>query len=393
MLSELSGRGDYVSRTLCTIAEIDAVAEQWLAVEQSCVSQLSYFQTFSWCRGWVEQFCGPRGPKPHIRTVWQGDQLVAVWPLMIAGGGIGLKRLENLGEPHSQYCNVIIRPDADNDAVMGLLVDGLAKGKWDVAVFRPVPADSRLARALRHLPSIRGYENEASVLDLSRYESTQDYTAQLGKLQKRNRNRRRNHLARLGELSFSMVWPGHPEFAELVRLAATMKRRWLSETSRYSVGFAMAEYETFLSQLDGNADALSGACLSVLRVGGKVVALELGFIQNKHYYAYLGGFDWDLRQLSPGKVQMEMTVGWLIDNGVEAYDLLVNPADYKRSWSNRDIKLRGYALPLTWRGWLYSGAWLPTIRPAIKRVHSMIPDLLRRLATAGQGVVCLFLYV
>jgi CelD/BcsL family acetyltransferase involved in cellulose biosynthesis len=383
-----------VGRILSSIAEIDAVAEQWLAVEQCCGSKLSYFQTLSWCRGWVAQFCHSGGPTPHIRTAWRGEELVAVWPLMIAGGNVGLRRLQNLGEPHSQYCSIICRPDVDVDALMAVLVDGLTElERCDVAVFRPVPVGSRLERALDHFPDIRGYANEASVLDLSTYGSAEDYTAQLGKLQKRNRNRRRNHLARQGELSFSVIWPGDAEFGDLVRLGATMKRRWLSETSRYSAGFAMAEYETFLAGLSGDAATLSGACLSVLRAGERVVAVELGFIHKRHYYAYLGGFDWDLRDLSPGKVQMDMTVGWLIDQGVEAYDLLVNPADYKRSWSNRDIKLRGFAVPLTWKGHLYAGAWLPTILPAIKRLHAMIPELARRLTSFGQGMTCLILYV
>jgi CelD/BcsL family acetyltransferase involved in cellulose biosynthesis len=394
MSRDEAGQDELICRTLSTMAEVDAIADQWLAVEQDCASRLSYFQTLSWCRGWIAQFCGPNGPVPHIRTAWRGSELVAVWPLMLAGGSIGLRRLENLGEPHSQYCNIICRSDVDLDAVLAVLVADLASaGQCDVAVFKPVPAGSGLERALQQFPDIRGYENEASVLDLSLYASADDYTAQLGKLQKRNRNRRRNHLARRGELSFSVIWPDHADFAELIAQGAAMKRRWLSETGRYSAGFAFAEYETFLAGLSGDAATLSGACLSVLRAGDRVVAVELGFIHKRHYYAYLGGFDWDLRDLSPGKVQMDMTVGWLIDQGVEAYDLLVNPADYKRSWSNRDIQLRGFAVPMTWKGRLYAGAWLPTIRPAIKRVHAMLPEAARRLVSLGQGMTCLILYV
>lgn len=394
MSGDEAGRGELICRTLSSIAEIDAIAEQWLEVEQFCVSRLSYFQTFSWCRGWICQFCRPGGPVPHIRTAWRGSELVAVWPLMIAGGSVGLRRLENLGEPHSQYCNIICRTDVDMEAVLAVLVADLTGGdSCDVAVFKPVPAESGLGRALQHFPDIRGYRNEASVLDLSLYASSDDYTAQLGKVQKRNRNRRRNHLARLGELSFSVIWPDHADFAELIAVGAAMKRRWLSETARYSAGFAMAEYETFLAGLSGDAAAMSGACLSVLRAGDRVVAVELGFIHKRHYYAYLGGFEWELRDFSPGKVQMDMTVGWLIDHGVEAYDLLVNPADYKRSWSNHDIKLRGFAVPVTWKGHFYAGAWLPTIRPAIKRAHAMLPEIARRLVSLGQGMTCLILYV
>src|SRR5690606_22574853 len=128
-----------------------------------------------------------------------------------------------------------------------------------------------------------------------------------------------NRLARLGELQFSMVWPGDPSFPVLVRACAAMKRQWLMETGRYSTGFGMKGYDDFLAGLSGDSETLSGACLSVLEADDRVVALELGFIKNHHYYAYLGGFDWALRDLSPGKVQMDMTVRWLVDHGIIAY--------------------------------------------------------------------------
>ena len=384
------------AKTLTTLAEVESISTLWLALEERCDNALTYFQTYVWCRNWIAIFCGiPGQPVPHVRTVWRGDELVCVWPLMISGGGV--RRMENLGDPHSQYCNILSLPEADvaRDAVAELLLVGLLeRSACDVAVFKPVPMGSGLENALsRIMPPIRGYANQASVLDLAQYNSSADYSAKLGKVQKRNRNRRRNHLARLGALDFRVIWPDNPEYAPLVRQAAAMKRRWLAGTSRYSAGFSMAEYEEFLAQLSGDAAALAGACLSVLRAGDRVVALELGFIRKRHYYAYLGGFDWELRGLSPGKVQMDMTVGWLIDNGISAYDLLANPAEYKKSWSNQDIALGGFAAPLTWRGHFYAEAWLPVIRPAIKRLHGMISEMVRRLIVFGQGVTCLVIYI
>lgn len=367
---------------------MQAVETDWRALESAATDRLGYFQTYDWCMNWVASFTQPT---PHVRTLWQDDVLVGVWPLMVAGGGIGLKRLETLGDPHTQYAGMILSPHVAPDAAAAALMEGIEDEKVDVAVFRPVPADSAFGRVLRRLPAIAGYENSASVLDLSAYASSADYAGQLGKLQKRNRNRRRNHLARLGELSFEMIWPSHDEFRDLVLWAAAMKREWLKHTNRYSLGFAMAGYDDFMASLPG--DMLEGACLSVLRAGERVVAVELGFVRNKHYYAYLGGFDWDLRDLSPGKVQMEMTVSWLIDQGVQAYDLLGNSADYKQSWSNGDVALVGHALPLSWKGRLYSQAWLPTIRPALKKAYGAIPDMAQRALWFVRGFGLLVLYI
>ena len=112
----------------------------------------------------------------------------------------------------------------------------------------------------------------------------------------------------------------------------------------------------FLASFEAGREALNGACLSVLEAGERVAAIEIGFLHARHYYRYLGAFDWDLHDVSPGKVQMEMTVCWLIDNGIATYDLLAHPSAYKDSWSNRIVGLKTYAITRTWRA-----ASMPTV--------------------------------
>ena len=313
---------------------------------------------------------------------------------MQSGSAFGIRRLQVLGEPHTQYGGMLRDPavlDVQMAAAMAEAVRSHTSS--DVAVFAGVPAESALNAVLADESALPGYANRAAVLDLSAYQSADDYFAGLSKLQKRNRNRRRNHLARLGELEFSVLWPDDPEFRPLLQTAIDMKRVWLKHQRRISLGLATPGHDAFLASLEGDSARLEGACLSVLRVGGRPVALELGVIASGHYYAYLGGFDWELRELSPGKVQMEMTVGWLIENRIRAYDLLGNGDAYKSSWSNIDVPLRAYARAYTPIGHLYSALWLPTIRPAIKRMHRAAPDMLRRLMQFGQGMTCLVLYI
>ncbi|KKB10128.1 hypothetical protein VE26_10185 [Devosia chinhatensis] len=378
---------------LRTLEDIDAIACDWRALERLCADPLVYFQSFDWCRNWVAEFGRSGKHRPYVVTLWDGDLLIAVWPRMIVDMA-GIQRLETLGAPHSQYCGVLVRPDVLPVSEMSrYLRDEIRAAGCDVTISRAVPEGSVLAQILADKPEVEGSANMASMLDLSHFESSEHYTSQLGKLQKRNRNRRRNHLARLGELHFEVLWPGDAQFRKLVRLCAEMKRRWIAETGRVSVGFSMPGYEDFLANLEGDRDSLSGACLSVLRAGDRVVALELGMLRNGHYYAYIGGFDWALRDLSPGKVQMDLTVGWLIDNGIKAYDLLINPADYKASWTNTAIAVTARAEALSWKGRLYACAWLPRLRPALKRLHGQWPVMVERAGHVLRPGVCLLLYV
>ena len=371
---------------MTTIAGMDEIAGAWRALGQRCDNPLTYFQGFDWCRGWVEKFAG-EGEKtqPFIVTAWRGQVLIAVWPLMISTAPAGMRRIETLGEPLTQYGNMLYDPSGMDDGVSRLMVEALLRREHcEIAVLNGIPAGSPIARALAPFPAL-DYRNASSVLDLSIFESSRQYLAGLGRVQRRKRNQRRNKLARLGSLQLEVIWPDHPEFAGLVALGVAMKRRWLAETGRYSTGFSMSGIEDFLANLSGCPKQREGACLSVLRAGDCVVALELGFLTRRHYYSYMGSFDWDLRDLSPGKIQMEMTVCWLIDNGIEAYDLLANPADYKQSWSNREIVLEAFAVPLSWKGRVYAVTWLARLRPALKRLWGAVPITLRRMLNIGQS--------
>ena len=170
-----------------------------------------------------------------------------------------------------------------------------------------------------------------------------------------------------------------------------MKRVWLAETGRMHAGLLASGTDSFFAGLPGSEKEREGAMLSVLSAGGKPIAIELGFLRGGHYYAYLGAFDWNLRHLSPGKVQMESTVCWLIEHGIEAYDLLTNAADYKESWSNRSENLGTFAQPFSWKGRIYAEAWMPTLRPIIKRMYYAVPGSIRRWMTGLQAACAVLL--
>lgn len=394
-MSAQAGAADRLNtKVLDSLAAIDAAAGAWRDLETRCEGGLTYFQTLSWCRNWVAHFSRAGRVTPHIRTVWRGDVMVAVWPLMVNVGRLGVRRLECLGDPHTQYANMLCDAAEDARTVMHMLMVGLEReARCDVVVLNAVPAHSPLGRVLKARNPRAAEDNAAAILDLSGFASPQAYLDSLGKSQKRNRNRRLNRLSRFGALDFAVLWPGDPDYAAHLATCMAMKRRWLRETGRYSTGFAFRGYEAFLASLEGDAESRTGACLAVLSCDGRAVAAELGFIRHGHFYSYIGGFDWDLRDYSPGKVIMGMVVAWLIENRVSAYDLLGNPADYKQSWSNRAVPLGAHAIARSWRGRIYAGAWLRGLRPAAKRFYGAVPETLRKLATVGQGLGCILLWV
>lgn len=369
-------------RVLRDRAAMEDVAAAWRALDTRAADPFSYFQSYDWCHRWIGTY-GSESCQPEIHTLWHGARLVAVWPLMLTGGRV--KRLEPLTSPHCQYANILVDPGLGKAAVQKLLA-ALANGNHDLALIEGVPQGSALAALLEDTSPLSGRGNTASMLDLSGFASVDDYTNRLSKTQRRNRNRRRNALARHGELSFEVHFPGDAGFAQALPVFMSHKREWLRETVRRGHAIAFPEFDRFLHTLTGDRDTLSGACFFALKAGDRMVAGELGFLHHGHYYAYLGAFDWALRDVSPGKAQMDMTVCWLIEQGVKTYDLLANPTDYKDSWSNKTIGLETYAVPVTLVGKAYTNLWTAGLRPPLQRFYRSLPDKVRRLAQFGQSV-------
>ncbi|MFN4142853.1 GNAT family N-acetyltransferase [Aestuariivirga sp.] len=353
------------------MAAVEAFLPAWRRLDSQRCGSHDYFQTSEWCMAWLEHHATTR-IQPRVFVASEAGRPAAVWPLMLEARRFGPRILRNLGAPHTQYAGLLVREGADAGAAAAALCEEvLSGGHADLAVIDMLPRSSALGRALgeRHDGSTPG--SEASILDLTCFADSEAYLASLGKTQRRNRNRRRNQLARSGEIGFRVLRPADPDFASGIAQCLRFKQSWLEHTGRISLGLSMPGHAQFLARLG------SSAILFELSAGGMPVALELGFLRNRHYYAYIGGFDWALRECSPGKIQMDMTVCWLIDNGAHAYDLLANPSDYKDSWSNTTLKLANHEVGLTAAGSLCARLWYSTSRPALKKLMLSLPPSYR----------------
>jgi CelD/BcsL family acetyltransferase involved in cellulose biosynthesis len=369
--------GIEICSSLAGMMHIEAA---WRDLECRSSETFAFFQSYDWCHAWASQFVDGAKPIADIRifTIWRDGRLALLWPGMLTRGPLGARVLRALGEPHTQYCTVLHDPACADAEVHAAFLTALSReGGADLAVFDLVPDTSLLAGMLS-----RGARNptlnETAVFRLDVFPSWDDYLRSLGSKQRSNRKRRRDRLAGLGELGFRVVWPGQSDYARLLHTCIEWKRRWLAETGRISQGFSIEGYEAFLSRLPGDPGSRSGACLFALEVSGRPVAIEFGFIVCGQYYAYIGGFDWECREYSPGKVAMEHCLRWLIEEKAITYDLLGNPADYKSSWSNMTVPLHRFSRTMSLRGQIYGTAWLDVTRPALKQLYRAVPERVRR---------------
>ncbi|MEE4238416.1 MAG: GNAT family N-acetyltransferase, partial [Anderseniella sp.] len=293
--------------------------------------------------------------------------------------------LSALGDPHTQYAGMLLDPGACASSVAAMVRAYMAQPEGcDATYIEPLPSVSPLAGLLDPAWREAGYQNQSSSLDLTQFGSTGDFLEDADPKKRRKRLQRRQKIEKaIGELRLRTVWGGEPEFATLVHRCVAMKKDWIAGTGRISTGFSIPGYAEFISQLAGDRETREGAVAFVLEAGGRIIAVEVSMIRNGHLYAYIGGFDWELSKLSPGKVQMEATVCWCIDNRIKAYDLLGNVASYKDSWTNISCELLAYSRAYTITGWLYSTAWRSHMRPALKQLYQSLPAGLRQWASSS----------
>lgn len=373
--------------------DMDAIASQWRRLERLAADPMSYFQSFDWCRTWCRYYASDlpisgsaetnaERASARICTVWDGDELVLVWPMMLTGARRTISKITTLTEPHSQYGNMIVDPDLRRQAEFEPLVKRclerlIEEDKPDIVVVDSVPIDDRQTGFAGPEGTMTVAEAGASAwMDLTAFADWEDYRAALTSSTRRGRNKRRNALARLGELDTRVCFGGQPGFGDLVAAGIEYKRDWLTKTGRATRALNLPYVIEFLSELPSDG-ANAGAVAAAVTLDGRPIAVEIGFLWHRRFYSYLGSFDWQLRDYSPGKVQLEEALRWCIERGVTAYDLLGDPATYKSDWSNRSTPMSIFRAAPTLRGKAFVSIWSNAIRPAAKRLFEATPKGMR----------------
>ena len=372
------GRGNSVVQVECITGEerFAELAEQWQNLEQRAQTDFCFFQTFDWCYSWWSTV-GRANPDAQlcIFVLWQGRELQAVWPMMVDRMPLGTKTLLPLTSPHAEYSNILVDKDILGRKDLEQFIDAArAHIRYDLLSLPKIPVGSPLQSLVQGKGQLAPIDEVASIFDLREFDDFAQYQANTSKSTRRNRNKRKNKLARLGHLEYRTYFADHPHYAELVAVALEMKRNWLQQTGRNDAKLTTQGLEQCVGSLFGDSNLGAGAVVGALMLDDRPVALEVGFLQNGHYYSYIGAFDWSMREHSVGKIQIEEALRWAIETGAAKYDLLAEPAGYKDSWSNNQVPLQSRVFARTFKGYLIGVMWQIHLRPKVKALFNSIPS-------------------
>ena len=209
------------------LAAFETLEPEWDALFAAAGLPTQVFQTFAWnwhwCRHYLPQPTSKSASRLAIVTGRLSGRLVMVWPL-VQERIAGLRQLTWMGDPVSQYGDILVAPEADDDTtLLAAWAFALSATHADLAHLRKAREDSIAARVLNHLGAKTVAIEQAPYLDLSGISGTDACQQLLVSKGRRNRRRHERRLADQGPIT-RLAHSGTNEADRLARHAIDMKR-------------------------------------------------------------------------------------------------------------------------------------------------------------------------
>ena len=355
-------------------AAFDALLPEWQDLERTAAST-TLFQSSAWCRAVYDHHERTgRTFDPIVLTLRERGKLLALLPLQRVTFGMA-RIVTGFGEPYQQYTEVVVAPDAPEDAAARLVEAVCRLPSCDGVSLLKVRDDSPLARLFREKNAIRSNEDAAPFVDLRPYGDFKSFRATLNAKTRKNMRNVRNRVARMGGLGHQVV-TGNTEVQELVARAHCGRERWLEEQGLTSRAFRDPTFGSFAAYVASPESGLKVMAMS-LTIDGMPVADQWGFVFNDRYYAYVATWQPEFEEASPGKLHLEEVIRACHERGLHVVDLLMPAARYKFTWTNQAVALADYALPLSLAAHVQLSLWSGKLRPWLKRTALRLPAGLR----------------
>lgn len=367
--------------TITDLAGLDSLAGEWNALFERSAHSSQVFQSFAWVWHWTRHFLVRPGRSLAIVTARHNGRLVLVWPLARTTSR-GITQLVWLGEPVSQYGDVLVDQGQDALALMRQTWGHIRESvDADVVNLRKTREDALVAPFLAEVGALSVCHETAPFADLARSGEFETYAGH--RWAAKARKNRRRQMRRLEELGAVRIerHAASPEAARLARQAIAVKRAWLCERGLISPALADPAYEEFFAAIAGPDGPAAGCRVSALTVAGEPAALEIAIRCKERLAVHIIAYDARFERQGAGAALMEAGIRDAFQAGITCFDLLGPGGGYKDEWADGAVGIDDYVVPLSLKGQVYARGWLGYVRPRLKSTANSMPLKLRRLAT------------
>ena len=358
---------------ITTISEFNKLQEDWNSLFEIHASGPQLFQTYNWIWHWIHQF--ENNPKDiKILTGHIDEKLVLLAPL-VQENKLGLKILKWVGEPVSQYGDILIAENPQNlqwlKAGFNYLNDTL---KPDLFYLRKTRFDAAITPLLEMYNATILQETAAPYIEILGDKDFTEFNKRYSQRSRKAKRRHRRKLEEKGPLTFNLYEEGS-EANRAANHAINLKREWLKATKTVSPAFNSSIIDDFFDATSKENNHSANIKVSELCVDNHPAAIEIGILVKEYYGAHLGVYDPAYIAHSPGSLQMQDTIAALIEKGVKVIDLFAPGDQYKYEWTDLSVPVYDFSYSTSLKGKIYEEAFLKRARPALKSAVQTISKI------------------
>ena len=335
-------------------SSLDDLAEYWPTTAAHGGARCYPFQCADVLQVWCETIGRARGIEPVFAAVFAADGRPALlFPLGIEQSG-GMRILRFLDCGVSDYNAPVVFPEAagelhDMRAVWEHLQSSLPP--FDLAVLEKMP--DTIDDAANPLAEIATASHPASGHGVTLDAPWEEFAKK--RLPRWSDSRRcLRNLEKRGAVTFEIARTER-EQRKFLEALFRQKRRRFRETEALDFFDEPGVSEFYTESTRRGADC--GVLLSALKLDGRILAANWGFIAGERYYDLMtsneGG---EFRTYAPGRLLNEWLLEWCIGNGIRISDFGIGDESYKYRYCDIHTPLRDAYVAVTLRGALYARA-------------------------------------
>jgi len=283
------------------------------------------FQSPPWLIGWWRQFAPG---ELRVAAAFRRARLAALFPFYHEEAPAG-GRLRPLGASVSDYLDVLVDPE--DGAAAEALTAILRETSWREWSFEELPADGFAQRLACPIGAAEVLEEHSACPVLPLRGGT-DLAGCVPARRRRQLRRAWRAAAAFGEVRIEAGEKDPLGFLEV--LFALHGARW--GTRQESGVLADAQIRGFHRATLPLVAAAGLTRCRVLTFAGRPAGAYYGFVDRGRAYAYIGGFDPLLADMSPGSILMGHAIEDAISEGAQVFDFLRGREAYKYGWGASD---------------------------------------------------------
>lgn len=316
------------------------LAAEWECLTEELANYITVFSSYTWYQSWWRSFGADA--KLHLFTMWQGDRLVGIAPLMLKKYSLHCLPVRTVGfiqNNQSLHNDFIVMPEY-RTLFLEKMIQSLFElsSGWDLLYFRNISLFSENYKSLTELLDSEGSDwkqvsniiNSPFLIPAGNWEN---YLADRSRKTRKNLKNIRNKIRNAGNASVKHIRTWEDFLACKKDIFELARQSW-SENVGDSLG-SSTNINFFVSLA---YEAASKGWLSVwaLYLDGRMIAIEFHLKAYGKEHAIRGHYHPEFASLSPG-TYLEMVILEHVfqeQEGVNVYDFCGAFDTYKKKWTD-----------------------------------------------------------